>query len=206
MKPSRHVTADDDADNAAATGLPEPALPATAERGPDTGLRHRHDGWTAQRQRLFVATLANTGSVAEAARTAGITTRSAYRLRNDPRGAAFARAWEAALMTAASRLTAVAFDWAITGSPRRLWRDGELVATQTVPSDQMLMFLLRHLQPRLFAPDADSHVRGGIVERMQAGYGEAIAALADAPVDCDLLDPADIVLDASGPGGSPHPL
>jgi len=155
---------------------------------------------------LFVATLANTGSVAEAARTAGITTRSAYRLRNDPRGAAFARAWEAALMTAASRLTAVAFDRAITGSPRRLWRDGELVATQTVPSDQMLMFLLRHLQPRLFAPDADSHVRGGIVERMQAGYGEAIEALADAPVDCDLLDPADIVLDASGRGGSPHPL
>lgn len=203
MKPSRHVTADD----AAATGLPEPArpeptLPAAAERNPATGLRHRHDGWTAQRQRLFVATLANTGSVAEAARTAGITARSAYRLRNDPRGAAFARAWEAALLTAASRLTAIAFDRAITGSPRRLWRDGELVATQTVPSDQMLMFLLRHLQPRLFAADADIRV----MERMQAGYGDAVAALADAPVDCDLLDPADIVLNASGHGGSPHPL
>lgn len=166
---------------------PDPTPPAI-------GLRHRHNGWAADRQRQFIATLANTGSVTEAARAAGIAVRSAYRLRHHPQGAAFARAWEAALMTAASRLTAVAFDRAITGSPRRLWRGGELVATTMVPSDRMLMFLLRHLQPRLFGAEAD--IRDG--ERMAAGYGAAVEALADAPVNCDLLNPADIVLDARG--------
>ena len=192
MKPSRHVTspAADDTDHATATGLPEPAP------------RPRANGWTADRQRLFIATLADTGSVAEAARTAGITARSAYRLRSDPRGAAFARAWEAALMTAAGRLTAVAFDRAFIGSPRRLWRDGELVATQTVPSDQMLMFLLRHLQPRLFGAEAD--IRDG--ERMRAGYGAAVAALVDTPVDCDLLGPADILPDGIDGHGLHDPL
>lgn len=179
MPSSRSAT-----DDPAATTLPDPTPPAPAPRP-------RANGWTADRQRQFIATLANTGSVAEAARAAGINARSAYRLRADPRGAAFARAWEAALMTAAARLTAVAFDRAIVGSPRRLWRDGELIATQTVPSDQMLMFLLRHLQPRLFGAEADA--RDG--ERLRAGYGAAVAALTDAPVDCDLLRPADILLD-----------
>ena len=164
--------------------------------------RPRANGWTADRQRQFIATLANTGSVAEAARAAGITARSAYRLRADPRGGAFAKAWEAAMMTAAGRLTAIAFDRAITGSPRRLWRDGELVATQTVPSDQMLMFLLRHLQPRLFGAEAD--IRDG--ERMRAGFGAAVEALEDAPVDCDLLGPADILLDDVGERGPHDPL
>jgi len=164
--------------------------------------RPRANGWTADRQRQFIATLANTGSVAEAARAAGITARSAYRLRADPRGAAFAKAWEAAIMTAAGRLTAIAFDRAITGSPRRLWRDGELVATQTVPSDQMLMFLLRHLQPRLFGAEVD--IRDG--ERMRAGFGAAVEALEDAPVDCDLLGPADILLDDVDERGPHDPL
>jgi hypothetical protein len=188
MPSSRPVT-----DDPAATILPEP---------PSTGLRHRHNGWTADRQRQFIATLANTGSVTEAARAAGIAVRSAYRLRHHPQGHAFARAWEAALMTAASRLTAVAFDRALTGAPRRLWREGELVATTTVPSDRMLMFLLRHLQPRLFGADAD--IRDG--ERMRAGYGAAVEALADAPVDCDLLAPADIMLDAFETEESQHTL
>ncbi len=191
MPSSRPVTHITDADDPATPRLPAPAP------------RPRVDGWTADRQRRFIATLANTGSVAEAARAAGINARSAYRLRADPRGAAFARAWEAALMTAAGRLTAVAFDRAIIGSPRRLWRDGELVATQTVPSDQMLMFLLRHLQPRLFGADAD--IRDG--ERMRAGYGAAIKALADAPVECDLLDSAELLpggIDAPCDGHGPH--
>lgn len=54
-------------------------------------LRRRHDGWTAERQRIFLNTLANTGRITEAAEMADITPRYAYRLRNHPQGAPFAR-------------------------------------------------------------------------------------------------------------------
>jgi hypothetical protein len=63
----------------------------------------------------------------------------------------------------------------------------------------MLMFLLRHLQPRLFGAEAD--IRDG--ERMAAGYGAAVEALADAWVDGDLLSSADIMLDATGADEAP---
>jgi hypothetical protein len=80
----------------------------------------RHDGWTAERQRIFIAALADSGSVSDAARAAGVQ----------------------ALVFASQRLTAIAFDRAINGSRREVWRDGVLVAEMRAPSDRLLMFLL----------------------------------------------------------------
>lgn len=55
--------------------------------------RYRRDGWTAQRQLAFLDTLARTRSVTSAARVAGMSRESAYRLRRrDPHGL-FAAAW-----------------------------------------------------------------------------------------------------------------
>ena len=162
-------------------------------RDPETVVarRRRRDGWTAERQGMFLNTLANTGSVALSAEAAGITPRSAYRLRNHPAGAAFARAWEAALMTAANRPTAVAFERAITGTQRQIWRDNRIVAETSVPSDRMLMFLLRHLQPALFGETADPRARAEALGRVASGFPEAMAALHDTNVDADLLDSND---------------
>jgi transposase-like protein len=53
--------------------------------------------WTPQRQRAFLLALQATRSVAAAARHAGMSRQSAYRLLARKRGQAFARAWEAAL-------------------------------------------------------------------------------------------------------------
>jgi hypothetical protein len=102
----------------------------------------RHDGWTAERQRTFIAALADSGSVSDAARAAGVSARSAYRLRRRPGAEAFDRAWDQALVFASQRLTAIAFDRAINGSRREVWRDGVLVAEMRAPSDRLLMFLL----------------------------------------------------------------
>jgi hypothetical protein len=102
----------------------------------------RHDGWTAERQRIFIAALADSGSVSDAARAAGVSARSAYRLRRRPGAEAFDRAWDQALVFASQRLTAIAFDRAINGSRREVWRDGVLVAEMRAPSDRLLMFLL----------------------------------------------------------------
>ena len=56
--------------------VPEPELPDFTP----APTRKKHSGWTAERQRKFIEHLSLTGSVGEAAATAGVTSRSAYRL------------------------------------------------------------------------------------------------------------------------------
>lgn len=58
--------------------------------------RTRHDGWTPQRQAIFLSVLQVTRCVSKAA-ASRMSARSAYALRKRPSGAAFAAAWDAAL-------------------------------------------------------------------------------------------------------------
>lgn len=102
---------------------PAPALIAApkSDIAPDIDftpipLMPRRDGWTAARQRAFIAALAETGCVSEACAEVGITARSAYRLRERPEAAAFRAAWDHAQSLATVRLTALAFERAIHGS------------------------------------------------------------------------------------------
>jgi hypothetical protein len=57
-------------------------------------LRARADGWTAERQARFVGLLAETGSVAAAARAVGMSRMTAYRLRGRFGAGSFAHAWD----------------------------------------------------------------------------------------------------------------
>jgi hypothetical protein len=59
--------------------------------------RCRRDGWNPERQLRFLDTLASTGSVTRAARAAGMSRESAYRLRARADSALFAAAWDKAL-------------------------------------------------------------------------------------------------------------
>jgi hypothetical protein len=59
--------------------------------------RTRRDGWTAERQLRFLDTLARTRSVTRAAAAAGLSRKSAYRLRARADGALFAAIWDRAL-------------------------------------------------------------------------------------------------------------
>jgi hypothetical protein len=58
-------------------------------------LRARADGWTPDRQARFIGMLAQTGTVAEAARHVGMARESAHRLRRKPGAESFAHAWDA---------------------------------------------------------------------------------------------------------------
>jgi hypothetical protein len=58
-------------------------------------LRARADGWTAERQAKFIGWLAQTGSVAEAARRVGMSRMAAYRLRRRAGAESLAHAWDA---------------------------------------------------------------------------------------------------------------
>ena len=135
--------------------MPGPAQPAdgtaSAAAVPFTPEPSRRvcGGWSADRQRLFIESLAETGSVHLAARSAGLSARSAYGLR--VRSGPFAAAWDAAQQLAVGRLSALAFDRAIHGRVEQLYRDGELIGEKQVPSERLLMWLLARLDPRRFA-------------------------------------------------------
>src|SRR5690606_29279423 len=68
----------------------EPAIPFT----PVPRQRQRRSGWTDQRQRAFISALAKCGSVSAAAKSIGMTARSAYRLLDADGADEFARAWD----------------------------------------------------------------------------------------------------------------
>lgn len=83
--------------------------------------RHRHDGWTSQRQHIFIATLARTGCVGRAAHAAGMSVTSAYTLRRRSGAESFAAAWAAALADARRRAFEFAIEQAFSSGiePRR---------------------------------------------------------------------------------------
>ena len=54
----------------------------------------RHDGWTVERQKIFIEMLARTRNVSRAAAAAGMSREGAYRFRRRPDGAMFASTWD----------------------------------------------------------------------------------------------------------------
>lgn len=146
--------------------------------------RSRRDGWTAERQRLFIEHLSLTGSVGEAAAIVGVSSRSAYRLRNKAGAESFARAWDAALSLSATRLAAIAFDRALHGRSERIYRDGELVMERKTPSDYLLSWLLARLNPSMFgSPTAKAlaAATGDPLDHSRQALPELTASLTDIP-------------------------
>lgn len=78
--------------------------------------RARHDGWTPERQRGFIAALAESGVVAAAARTVGMGVTSAYNLRRRPGAESFAAAWDLVEEMAGDRALAFVVDRALHGT------------------------------------------------------------------------------------------
>jgi hypothetical protein len=158
----------------------DPPQPATPFDGvPLEDSRKRRAGWCAERQRLFLVALAETGSVHLAAAAARLSARSAYSLR--ARSPAFAAGWDTADQLAVGRLSALAFDRAIHGRTEQVWHEGVLVAEKRVPSDKLLMWLLARLDPRRFA--APWELRGGDAGDPQAEARQSFLALLDALAD-----------------------
>ena len=156
--------------------------------------RKQHAGWTAERQRAFIDRLALTGSVGEACAIVGVASSSAYRLRNKAGAEDFARAWDAALSLAATRLSAIAFDRAINGRAERFYKDGELVMERRMPSDYMLTWLLTRLDPAQFgSPTAKvlAAASGNPRDAARADLPALAAALRDDDCECDDFEEMD---------------
>lgn len=161
--------------------VPAPLGPRAVPFVPEPSKRSC--GWSATRQRLFIETLAETGSVHMAAKTAGLSARGAYALR--VRSVPFARGWDAAQQLAVGRLSALAFDRAIHGRIEQVYHQGDLVGEKRVPSERLLMWLLARLDPARFAAPWERR-KDDTADPQAAAQGEfpaLLAALADTPAD-----------------------
>lgn len=124
-------------------GLVEKALPSGRDRR--CGRAQRCDGWTPARIRTFLDVLARTGSVAQAAGTAGMSRQSAYALRASGKGRAFDDAWRAALLMSAPRIPDEALERAINGQVEPIFRGGKLWGERHRFDNRLAMQVLRHL-------------------------------------------------------------
>lgn len=116
----------------------------------------RHDGWTPERHRAFIEALADTGSVAAAARAVDMSSEGAYHLRRQPGAQEFRTAWEAALALGIQRIEDVAMDRALNGTEEPVYSYGKLIGTRIKRNDGLLMFLLRNRAPERFAAGGGS--------------------------------------------------
>jgi hypothetical protein len=153
------------------------AMPFDGIDLPDS--RNRLAGWSADRQRIFLSALAETGSVHLASTHARLSARSAYRLRT--RSPAFARAWDSALQLSVGRLSAIAFDRAINGRVEQVYRDGELIGERRVPNDRLLTWLLARLDPKRFALPWEQRGDGDPQAEAVASFPALLDGLADIP-------------------------
>ena len=158
------------------TNLPG-AMPFDGVALPES--RNRLAGWSADRQRLFLETLAETGSVHLASSAARLTARSAYRLRT--RSPAFAAAWDGALQLSVGRLSAIVFDRAINGRVEQIYADGTLVGEKRVPSDRLLTWLLARLDPKRFALPWEQRGEADPQAEAVAAFPARLDSLTDTP-------------------------
>ena len=106
----------------------------------------RHDGWTPERQRRFIAALASHGGVAKAARMVGMTPQTANRLRRRVGAEDFARAWEMALDQGRQRSWEEAVRRGLEGHVTPVTRNGRVIG-QRRRFDNRLLFAACYGEP-----------------------------------------------------------
>lgn len=119
-------------------------------------LRERHDGWTADRQIAFIDALAASGCVTDAARTVGMSPRSAYRLRAHPEAGSFRLAWDNALELALHQLQDAVLSRAIKGVPIPHYFQGKKVGEHRRYDERLAQFLLRTRRPGVYGRPAEA--------------------------------------------------
>jgi len=177
LLPAPGAASETNPDAANSEPAPDSAAPFDGVDLPSS--RNRLAGWSADRQRYFLETLAETGSVHLAAQAARLSARSAYKLRT--RSPAFAAAWDSALQLAVGRLSAIVFDRAIHGRVDQVYEDGVLVAERRVPSDKLLTWLLARLDPKRFALPWEQRGDADPQAEAVAAFPALLEAVTDAP-------------------------
>lgn len=105
------------------------------------------------RQRAFIAALAASGIVTQAARHIGASMEALYKLRNKPGAEEFRAAWEAAVDRGVARLEDCALARAIGGEERMVVSAGKVLGTEIRHNEALVMFFLRNRRAARFGDD-----------------------------------------------------
>lgn len=109
------------------------------------GRRRRCDGFTPERQVVFLDALSRCGVAADAARVAGVSRDTVYNLRNRAEGRAFSLAWDAAMLMSRARVSDELHSRALNGVVEKIYRNGELWGERHRHDNRLAMALLTRL-------------------------------------------------------------
>jgi hypothetical protein len=117
-------------------------------------------GWTAKKQRGFIAALRDSGSVRLATAAVGMSYEGVYKLRHAPGGADFARAWDEAVRIGARRVRDVFIDQNIHGIPETVVRGNGDVIERRRFNHRSMIWVLQHHLPEEYPGGSTTHRRG----------------------------------------------
>jgi hypothetical protein len=144
-------------------------------------IEHKRRRWSTDVQSTFLRALAKTHCVAKAARVAGVSRSSAYRVRAELKGEAFDLAWQAALTCGLDALADTALERAINGVEVPHFYKGELIHTSRKYDERLTIALLamrERMRPTYipqshpasaYTPDGLGSEFGDLLSRIDAG-------------------------------------
>ena len=141
----------------------------------------RRNSITPDLQRAFIAHLAATGIVTQAARHIGKSMEAIYKLRQRPGAEGFRAAWDAAIDRGVARLEAGALARAIGGEERMVVSAGQVLGTEVRHNEALVMFFLRNRLPARYNPAKDIGPGHPVYERVKREYEEEQARAARDP-------------------------
>ncbi|MGY6551609.1 MAG: hypothetical protein ACXIT4_06890 [Erythrobacter sp.] len=141
----------------------------------------RRNSITPDLQRAFIAHLAATGIVRDAARHIGRSLEAIYKLRGREGAAGFRAAWDAALDRAMSRLEDGALARALRGEERAIVAGGEIIGHEIRHNEALVMFFLRNRLPHRYNPAKDIGPGHPVYEKVREEYAAAQRARANDP-------------------------
>ncbi|WP_435416941.1 hypothetical protein WAB17_08560 [Parerythrobacter aurantius] len=141
------------------------------------GSAARHDGWSLEKQVGFLRQLSATHSIADAAKSVGMSRQSAYRLRSRLKGKAFDLAWEVAFHHSYDVLAHAALERALNGVERPVFFQGEQIGSYRNYDERLTVALLDRMtvggNPAFgrLGPGAERHARDfkALLGRIAAG-------------------------------------
>ena len=147
----------------------------------------RRNSITPAKQRGFIATLAATGIVTQAARSIGVSLEALYKLRRLAGAEGFAAAWEAALDHGVARLEDCALALALEGEELPIVSGGQMLGTYRKHNFGFIRFLLAQRRGGRFSDGSGSYaalVPGHpVYERLHAGWEAEVLARRAAEAD-----------------------
>ena len=124
----------------------------------------RRNSISPERQQRFIAALAASGIVTQAARVIGASLEALYRLRHQPGAEDFSKAWDQAIDRGMARLEDCALERALVGEERPVVRGGEIIGSWRYHDTRLLTFLLRQRRGERFQTDRAGQLRAGMPE------------------------------------------